>query len=369
MRPALFGIPYRSNAEVYNAGTTITFKPDYLNGARDMDAPEVHAINIRFTGTVGAITGGAKGRDAAKLIDTVRFRDGDVDIWNVSGAGSRVMEQLDWGAKQIDPADIASGSTNATYSYILRISFNPYRSLRARDFAVPLGSFLDSGEFAIQTAAAVPTGWAAVQADWRIQLFAEVRDGRKRELKSRRRVKEEAMTQQEFDYQVNGSLRAAVVTSKLTTTGYTDLSGFTTLNSRTLMWPSGFQSALLTEFYRREHNMFATNDEFLLAANGALPLYVPREKQKIGQMIDTKSLHVDFTAAAPTSARLITDVVIDRDANAGARQMGYEGPGPLGAAVNAKGQIKGVRDNYRTNGFNGHLARRMPITIPGNQKI
>jgi hypothetical protein len=358
------GVPLRSNPEVYSLGNSITIKPDFLASTRQMKAPEVWAYTVRFTGTVGAITGGAKGRDAAKLFDNIRFRDAD-DVLNVSGAGLRVLEQLDWGAKQVDPADIASGNTNTTYSYLLRISFAPWRARRPRDFAIPVSNFLDGGEFTLQMAAAVPTGWAAPQADWKVQIFADVRDGRKPELKSRRRLKEEAVVQQEYDYQINGFLRAAILSSKLTTTGYTDLSGFTTLNSRTLAWPAAFQTALLTDEYRRESTYTAANDEFLLAATAAVPVVVPRDDQLTGRTISTKSLHLDLLQAAPTSGRLITDVIIDRDPVQSTMQMGFGSPGQLGAALKARGRVKGEDGDYSTREFNADLARRLPVTIPG----
>jgi hypothetical protein len=365
MTPELRGVPLRSNPEVYQLGAGITIKPDYLAQARQMDAPEIWGIMIRFTGTVGAITGGALGRDAAKLFDTVKFRDAD-DVLNVSGAGCRVLEQLEFGGKQIDPADITSGSTNTTYQYTLRIPFAPWRSVRARDFAIPISNFLDGGEFTLQTPAAVPTGWNTVQSDWRIQLFADVRDGRKKELKSRRRLKEEAVTQIEYDYQVNGFLRAAILTSKLATTGYTSLAAYTTFNSRTAKWPASYQAPLLVDEYRREATFLATNDEFLLAAPGAIPLVVPRDEQKTGQMIDTKSFHLDLLQAAPTSGRLITDVLIDRNATQTAMQLGYDGPGPAGAAIKQSGVVSGKAGNYDVRAFNGELARKLPIRVkPG----
>ena len=366
MTPELYTIPLRSNPEVYSLGNSITFKPDYLNAARAMQAPEVHGIWVRFTGTVGAVTGGALGRDAAKLFDTIRFRDGADEVLNASGAGLRVLEQMDWGERQTDPADISSGATNTTYSYLLRITFAPpWRSKRSRDFTIPLGAFLNAGEFTVQTAAAVPTGWAALQSDWKLQLFADVRDGRVRELKSRRRIKEEAVTQQEFDYQINGSIRAAILTSKLTTTGYTTLAGFTTLNSRTLKWPAAYQTFLLQDQYRRDIQSTGSNDELLLAAPGAIPLVVPHRGAKIGGFVESKSLHLDLLAAAPTGGRLLTDVVIDRDAQASADTMGYDGPGPLQAAIRSMGTVKGEGDNYSIKEFNGHLARKLPIRIKG----
>lgn len=366
MTPELYSTPLRSNPELVVLGATKTIKPDYLNQARGMTAPEVWGIEVRFTGTVGAVTGGALGRDAAKVIDTLRFKDDD-DVLNVSGAGWRVMEQMDYGQAQIDPTDLSSGTTNSAYRYSMYISFTPTRAKRPKDFAIPLTNFLDGGEFSIQFANAVPTGWAAAQADWAVQLFADVRDGRKVEAKSRRRIKEEALVNQEFDYQGNGYVRAMVMTSKLATTGYTSLAGFSTLNSRTFKWPAAFQTSTLVNLYRREFELgIGANDEFLLAAPGAIPLMVPHRDQKIGCMVDAKTIHLDLLQAAPAGGRIITDTLIDRNPTRQAMLFGYSGVGQYGAAITAKGVVKGAADNYSVAETDKDLARKLPLRIKGH---
>lgn len=361
------GIIFRSNPEAFALGAGLTIKTDFLAKARQMAAPEIQSITIAFSGTVGAVTGGALGRDAAKLIDTIRIKDSD-EIWNTSGAGARVLEQMEVGEYQIDPTDIASGSTNASYVYRLTLHMAPYwRAVRPRDFALPVQHLLDGGEITLQTAAALPTGWAAVQSDQKVRLFVNVVDGRVRELKSRRKVQEVAVTQQEFDYQVNGFLRAAVVTSKLTTTGYTDVSGFSTLFSRTLDFPPAFESHVLLDQYRRSHrSVNTTTDEFLRSTPGAIPLLVPTHDQLTGKMIDTRTLHLDLLAAAPTSGRLITDAVIDRNGELAAAYAGYPSAGELAQAVRSHGEVVGANGNYPASGFNGPLARKLPLRIrPG----
>ena len=366
MTPELYGVPMRSNPEPVVLGAAKTIKADYLSQARTMTAPEVWSIEVRFTGTVGAVSGGALGRDAAKLFDTIKFRDDD-DVLNASGAGLRVMEQMEMGERQIDPADISSGATNTTYTYSLHLHFCPkMRSKRSKDFAIPVANFLDGGEFTIQFASAVPTGWAAAQSDWSVQLFANVKDGRKKEAKSRRRIKEEATPAQEFDYQVNGYLRSLILTSKLTTTGYTTLAGFTTFNSRSLKWPAAYQSRTLLNEYRNNAPSLATNDEFTLAAPGAIALLTPQKEQKIGAMPDLKTVHLDFLQAAPTSGRIITDVLIDRNPTRVAQLFNYKGAGPLGASVKAIGTVKGEADNYSIGEFNADLARKLPYRIKGH---
>lgn len=357
------GLTLRSNPETYALGSGFTFKTDFLAQARMMAAPEVHSITVVFSGTVGGITGGALGRDAAKLFDTVRFKDAD-EVLNASGAGLRVLEQMETGSKQVDPSDVSSGSTNASYVYRLRILFAPYwRALRPRDFAIPVAHFLEGGEFTIQTPAALPTGWNSVQSDWKVRLFANVVDGRVPELKSRRKIKEEAITQQEFDYQINGFLRAAIITSKLATTGYTTLAGFSTLFSRTLKFPPAYETHVLTDEYRQYAEHLGTTDEFTLAAPGAIPLCVPRADQKIGKMVDTRTLHLDLLTSAPTGGRLLTDTVIDRSGELAALVSGYPSPGELAQAVRAKGKVIGEAGSYPAAGFNAQLARKLPIRL------
>jgi len=362
MTPELRGLQFRSNPENYVAGGAVTFKMDFLQQARYMTAPEVYEMDLIFTGTVGGVTATAQGRDAAKLFDNIRFKDSD-DVFNLSGAGARILEQMEIGQKQIDPATVASGATNTTYNYRLRLLFAPpHRCVRPRDFAIPINNFLDGGEFTVSFPSAVP-GFNVQQADWRVQLVAFVADGRVPELKARRRVKEEAVTQQEFDYQVNGFLRAAILTSKLATTGYTDLSAYTVMNSRTLKWPAAWQTLNLVDDYRFNTQAYASNDEFLLPSYGALGIMVPERDQKIGAMIDTKSLHIDLLAAAPAGGRLITDTVIDRNGDMAALQQGYGSPSDLAQAVQRHGVIVGAKKSYPLRGFNTSLARKLPIRI------
>jgi hypothetical protein len=364
MNPNLAGKLFRSDALVYGLGSAFTFRPDFMAQARNMAAPEVAELIIRFTGTVGAITGGALGRDAAKVFDTVRFRDDD-EVINASGAGLRVLEQMELGNKQIDPADITSGSTNVTYNYRLRIVLDPteMRAQRGRDFRIPLAHFLEGGELTIQTPAVLPTGWAAVQPDWRVRCYAYIIDGRVRELKSRRRIKEEAVTNQEFDYQINGSLRAAILTSKVTTTGYTSLLPYTTVFSRTLETVPSLEADVLLDRYRRNADSLGSNDEFALATPGALALMIPKKSQKVGEMIDCKTMHLDLQQAAPAGARLLTDTVVDRSPNLAALTEGYRSPGELAAAIRDYGYVVGDSGNTLARNFVGPLARRLPIRL------
>jgi hypothetical protein len=363
MNPNLEGRWFRSESFTYGLGTTFPVKTDFLAQARHMAAPEVAEIVLRFTGTVGAVTGGALGRDAAKLYDSVRFTD-EEEVINCSGAGLRVVEQLEFGSKQRDPADITSGSTNTAYVHRLRITFEPLKALRSRDTRIRLEHFLEGGEFLIQTASALPTGWAAVQADQRVRVYARVVDGRTKELKSRMTIREQAVTNQEFDYEVNGSIRAAILTSKLATTGYTTLAPYTTFFSRTMEVPPNFETDLVTDRYVRFSDALGTNDEFLLAAPGAIPLIAPNRFQKIGEMIDAKTLHLDLLQAAPTSGRLITIAIKNRTPNLSALVAGFGSVDDLQVALADRGKVvDGTPGGTDVTGYHPTLVRRLPVRV------
>jgi hypothetical protein len=367
MTPEQKGLILRGNPENFALGAPITFKTDFLAQARHMAAPEICEVDFVFEGTVGGIAGGVLGRDSAKLADTIQLFDGE-DFVNVSGAGQRVWEQMELGNRRTDPATVASGATNASYNYRWRLPFvSVDKAMRGDDFAIPLTNILEGGQMRFVCCPALPTGWAAVQADWKVTPYAYVRDARVREAKARRRLREEQVTQQEFDYQVNGYLRAAILTSKLATTGYTELLAlYTQLNSRTLMWPAAMKPYELVDNYRYNTNGIDTADEFLLTATtaGALGIQIPDRDQMSGQMVDTKTLHIDLLAAAPTGGRLLTDVITDRLGQNTATWLGYASPGEAQNAIKNKGRINGGDGRtYPVAQFNAALARKMPIRI------
>jgi hypothetical protein len=358
------GLILRGNPEPYSLSNGITFKTDFLAQARHMTAPEVCEIDYVLEGTVGAVAGGALGADAAKLLDTIKMFDGE-DFVNVSGAMHRLWEQMELGNRRADPADIASGASNTSYLYRWRFPFASVdKAERGDDFSIPLPSLLEGGQLSIQTPAAVPTGWNSVQADWKVTPYAYVRDARTKEAKARRRLREVQVTQQEFDYPVAGFLRAAILGSKLTTTGYTSLAGYTSLNSRTMMWPAAMSSRELIDNYRYNTNGIDTADEFLTTVFKALAIVCPDRHQMTGQMIDTLTMHLDLLQAAPTGARLLTDVITDRLGNSAANWMGYASPGEFQQAVKNRGRINGGDGrSYPVKDFNARLARALPIRI------
>lgn len=348
----------------YQAGSTLIPRLAFLDPARHYDAPEICETEIRFSGTVGAVSGGALGRDAAKLIAKVIMRDTD-DFINCSGTMLRVMEQVELGGRQTDPADLTSGTTNTTYIYRLRLVHEPVKALRPRDFRIPLANMLEGGSLQIQLASTLPTGWAAAQADWQYRVYMRVVDGRTKELKSRRKIWEHVVNAQEFYYPVQGSLRAAVLGSDLTsTTGYSSWASYTTIDSQTLDFIPQLETDMLKDLYQRYSYSIGANDEISLATPGAQAVVVPAIFKKTGEMIDTKLLHLKLNAAPPASARLVTDEVIDRNSGMSALQLGYPGSDAVSAAAKTRGvTVIGDGDNPPATSFVPTLARRLPMRV------
>lgn len=364
MNSDLSGRIFRSRVMPFVLGTALDVDLNFLANARHMTAPEVSELIFTFTGTVTPVGGTFDGIDFAKVFDQIVFKD-EAEMINASGTMLRLLEQLEKGSKQVEPADIGVGvATPVVYRLCVLLEPLSTRALRPRDFRVPLVNFLEGGNLTVRLAAALPTNMGVVDAaTWNVTVFARVHDGRKRELKSRRKISELVLSQQEFDYQINGSLRAAIIGSKLTTTGYTTLAAFTTLDSRTLDLPPAQEVHILLDEYRKHSEALGVDDEYVRAIPGAIPLKVPLRWQKIGQMIDTPTLHLRLNGAAPASGRLLTDVIVNRTPNLASLGEGYGSPEDLAQAVAHRGRVVGDAGNMAANEVPKSLARKMPIRI------
>lgn len=361
------GIYCRSELLTYSLGTPLIIRPDFLQPAAGMRAPEIADIMIRFSGTVGGVSGTALGEDAAKLYENIRIVD-DAEIVNASGACLRVLEQLEFGSGQVDPATVASGATNASYSYVLRITFEPKKALRPRDTRIPLEHFLNGGQFTIQTASAVPTGWNTVQSDQRVQVWVRVVDGRVRELKSRMEIKEQVMSQSEFRYPVFGSLRCAIITSKLTTTGYTSLATLTQFDSDTLKLPPTTDPFIFLDRYRRMSWALGTNDEFADGTPSAIALVNADYQQKIGCMPNVDNLHIRQNVTPVTQQRLLTVTIRNRTMRLAALVSGSLSEADLLAKIANQGVVvDGKPGGTPAVDYDPVLVRRLPIRFGGDE--
>lgn len=370
MTPQLKGYDFRSNPEIYTANATTTFRADYLAGAKAWTAPEVWSIAIVFSGSIAAsgdhVANPALGRDFAKLFATIKFRLQNQDLILLSGAAARIVEQIEYGGRQVDPADVSANSAFVATNYILRIPFACHRNLRRRDTAIALTDFLDSGELTVTYAAQPPTGWGPVGADWKVRLYAMVKEGRVREAKSMRRIKEVAVTNQELSYDIGGFLRTGFLTTALTTTGYTSLAGITNVNSTTLGWPAAYETFMLKDHYRQEQQFPNALDENLLAAPGSLPIIFPEVMQKTGQMPNVRSLHLDLLQTPVAGLRLVTDTIVDRNPEQTTKLFKYDNSAQAAAQAHAHGVVVGNNGNYPVGSVPSDLQRALPLRIkPG----
>jgi hypothetical protein len=372
MNPGQYTKIFRTDPVQYTLGNGFSVKLDNLANARQFEVPVVKKQTFILTGTMDTTGAGgttALGADAAKLWDQIKQSD-EAEVIRASGAMLRLLRQSEIGSKAVDPADVVN-TVNAAYEARMEIIHRPLdtRACRPQDFDVPLEHYLDGGTLEWNTPAAVPTGFGPVNADWKVRVEFECLDARKRELKSRRRIFEQVVSQQEFEYNCGGSLRHAIVGSKLTTTGYTSLAGFSTIYSRSLDVPPNYVVNGLREMYRFGADAIGANDNFLATTPTAINLVFPHRYQRTGRMLDLRTLHIDLLQVAPAGGRLLLDVVTDRTPNLAALEMGFPSAGELAQAIDAYGWIVGEGANYPVRGSNKILAKRLPIRLRPGKKV
>jgi hypothetical protein len=360
MTPDNDGIILASNPETLALGSTISVKLDFLAKARKMAAPEVADVVIRLYGTVGGHTATALGKDGYKFVKKFICADDD-EFVNVSGASIRVLEQMDFGAKQVDTAAVASAASNTTWQQSLRFTFEPPRMENPGDYRMPVTNFLDGGQMQIQIADAVPTGYTT-SSTLSFRVFARVVDAKKKSLKSRRKVTEQSYNRDDDFYPTDGAIRALILSSVLTTTGYTALTGITVLNSTNLDFFPDLPFDVQLSRYRRGHIAInESTDEFV--AQNAIALVTPDLYQKIVNMPQVRAAHLRL-GSTPTSAVLIKDVLVARPPNISAMHMGFPDIQSYQLALLHGGHVKDQTDNgTHVRKVAPELARIMPLEI------
>lgn len=355
------GLLFRSNPETFADGSSVVVDTNFLKKAlKQMAAPVVRQLilHIRASGT--GTTGGFLGEDAYKLFKRVRIKDASGEVYSLPGSIGRVVEQMESGDKQVDNATLASGATDSTYDVYHKIHFDTSMSHRGADTAMPLLHLTNGGEIEVEFQAA--PGFTV--ADATLRVYALVHDERSRELKSRMTWKEVSITDEEDDYQVKGSLRAAFVCSDITTAGYTSLADSVIGQVESVALDmSNLAVGLLRQEYLAKSKTRASDDEFLADTPNALPLVTPSAGQHIGKMQDLDSFDVDLSAT-PTSAKMVICAIRDRNASLGADWMGYGNVADFMDAVKKRGYVntKGKgRQSVQT--FNSRIARRLPVRI------
>jgi hypothetical protein len=359
------GVTFRSEAYTWTAGSAIPIKTNFLEKARSMTAPECAWVGLRFDGTVNSSAGtDASGYDAYKLINRFRFNDDGGPIVDCSGQGLRLNEMIENGDRQIDPATLAAGAADAARSWEVMIPFWLQKAIRPRDTCLRLEHFLDGSDITL-VCGALPTGWDGFTGT--VTMFVRMFDGRRPEVKSRYTLREIAVTKSEDSYEINGSLRTAVMHTVLTTTSASSWAAYTTLDSQTLALPARFPTAMLRRQYREQSAIVLnTNDPIVASTPLAVPIVTPDRQQKIGRMPNIKSLHVDLAAAPPANAQLLMGVIRDRHARLASMVAGYANTGDYQVALEKRGEIVSAKGkNTPVTANLADLMRRLPVRVGG----
>lgn len=366
------GTWFRGEPITYSSGSTVQVRPTFLERAMAMRAPEVEEIVLDCNITLNTASSSTFiGEDAWKIFSRVNCRDRGGDFVDLSGASLYLLDQVERGDVFEQPADVAQSQTGASIRHRQRIVFVSDRAERPRDTAVPLLHFLDGGEISLtmQTPPAATGTISAVAGT--ITPYVRVRDGRVREVKSRLVMREQAVSNQEYWYPINGSLRTALLSSVLATTGYTSLTGVTTLNSQSLLWVPNMDVYMLRQEYRRravrglaKNTSGAETDKNVITTYTSIPLQVPRFDEKIGSLPIIDSLHLDLRTSAPSGAQLITQQIRDRDPMLAAQWLGFSSRAAYEQALAEGGVVAAAGGSAKLSDWDPLLAKRLPLRLP-----
>lgn len=350
---------YRSKEISFSNNGREVVDPNFLTKALgEHAAPEIAEIIIRCYGSVTATGGAVDGTDAHKLLERVRFTDRAGELVNLPGSILKVIDEMENQGAHLPGANIAEDATDAAYNFFTRLDFEPNFAWNPSDTRVPLNHWLNGGELSLEFQ--TPDNFASLSLTF--VVFVRVVDNRFRDLKSRMVWKEYAVTQQEFDYHVGGSLRAALLTSDLSNTGYTSLAGFTEFDFRDLDLYR-HPLAMLQEDYRRERPAPISDDQFLATAPGAIPLVVPYKDQRVGSMANLETFHMRLNGAAPTGGRIAFCVIENRSGDLGVEWTGAGSVAELQALIRQRGRIPGPKGSKKAMHFPAKLQRRLPIRV------
>lgn len=362
------GVCFRSRPIIYGAGQSTNVDLSYLHSPMQrMAAPVTREIIFHFSGSISGTTGGFVGDDACMIYSKIEIRDKGGVIHDLPGKQVRVRQIIELGQRGQEDADgigtagdVASGATNASYNFFLRIPFDLELACNGADTALPLLHLVDGGEILVTFG--TPTNTTGITGT--VTVYAVVHDEKERELKSRLVVKQQAMTVLETDYPLNGSVRLLMLTSNPAGTGYTDwpLATFPTIDVTELEL-SNFSVAVLRSEYSRLRWNRATDDPILTGGPDGIPLVVPSNGQRIDKMPDLKSIRIRLPAAPVTSAQLLTAWIEDRYIPLAAQWLGMSDQGEYIEAVNSRGRVKLGYGASVDPAVLGNLAKRFPMVV------
>lgn len=358
---------FRSRAYNVTLNGKVSVEMNFINPALTWDAADIVEWKFRLFGTVkGGGGGAALGRDAAKWFSQIRVTSRQPHVF-ASGATLRVNEQEEWGATSVDPADVASGVTNANYEYFLSIPYEHNKSSDDRDAVISAVGFMNNGgRVDVVFPSAEPTNWDPIASgvtSLQFELWAIVKEGRKKQVSSLLCIQEYSLTVNDDQISVDGLLRALTLTSQLVTTGYTSMAGLTALDSRTLEYEAATDPRLLKERYKRSHFAFAPADENLLATPGAIPWFFPDTGQKMSQLPLLTKCHIRLNAAVPTESRFLVSAYQDRNPNYSASAAGYEDVNAFLHDMKKYGVVRGLVEDIPVTQMDTRMVNKLPLQI------
>ena len=348
----------RSNPQTWSDGAQLVFPTDFLNNAlKRMTAPVIRKIVLHYRGSVTG-DGAHDGEDSYKIFKNVRLADQGGDIFNQAGSALRIIEQMEVGGKQVDPADVADTVTDATHDVFCNLFFDVEKAHRGADTALPLIHLTSGGELVVTcgTPSTLTMGAGTIRA------YVILHDERNLEAKSRMVWETKSIVATEDDYIVKGSLRAAIVTSELTGAGYTSLAAQTLFTSHTFEMQR-LDAELLRQEYLAKSPTRAADDEFLASTPNAVAIVSPSEGQHIGKMQDLDSFHLQLEAV-PTSGKMLTCVIKDRNADLAKELFGYGSVADYANAAKEIGRVVGKGGNgSHVSNWDKRLRRRLPLRL------
>jgi hypothetical protein len=349
---------FQSNPKPWINNGQLVFELDFLNNAlKRMTAPVIRKVMIHYRGSLTG-SGTHDGADSYKVFSNIRLTDQGGNIVNAPGSILRLIEQMEVGGKQVDPADVANTVEDASHDVFANIFFDLEKAHRGADTALPVIHLTSGGEVVV-TCGTPPTSTMGAGT---VQVDILVHDERNLEAKSRMEWHVTSVTSVETDYIVKGSLRAAFIASELTTAGYTSLAAQTEVTSKTFEM-NRLDAELLRQEYLAKSPTRASDDGFLAATPVALPIVTPSEGQHIGKMMDLDSFHLKIEAV-PTSGKLVTCVIKDRNAELASELFGYGSVADYSNAAMKIGSVvgKGGKGTHVSN-WDKVLRRRLPFRL------
>lgn len=366
-----------SEAKAWAAAGQQPFAMTFLEQVEGFVAPCVKALYLVFDAvvTVGAGAGNKmQGKDLCQAFSRVDFNDGAGPRLSVQGATLRKINLLEKGAAFSDPADLGVGA-NQAITLTLEIPLQPRRSRRRADYSIPVAELVRGGKLSTFFNGAAINGVGlnvGVIQSGSIQFYAEITEERKVQMKSRMTWLEYPLGVKNYQYPVQGSLRWLWLDSGVVGANngrsWTDAQAqagtpqaITSLN----LFLTQQRSDLLRFAEQQEMAIIAAVDP--IALNQVIPMFWPKADQKILEMPDIDTAHVQFDGSVPTASDLpvvVVNSITDRAPQLSMKTMDADNINQLSAATDQLGYVKAANgEKHPVQNWPAYLARRMPISL------